>query len=121
EVALEVAGTGALVGVSRVLVLAALHDVSRIRETDLDFVALTRARVSTGVIEMKVSVDHHHDVGRTDANLRKAVLEHGQSAGAFVLQTVDALELGILLVAGSGVNENQPRRMLAEGAAHAML
>ena len=68
---------------------------------------------------MQMRVDDQRNIWRSDANLIQAILEQGSAIRALVLQTVDILEFFIFLVAGARVDEDEPRRMLNEQAAHA--
>src|SRR4051812_17188044 len=70
---------------------------------------------------MEMGVDHHHHVIWGDANLSQPILEHRRPADAFVLEAIDVLELVVLLIAGAGVNEDKPGRVLDQQTAHAEL
>src|SRR5436309_14569672 len=68
-----------------------------------------------------MGVDHHHDVGWPHADLRQTILEHRQPVRAFVLEAVNVLELVVFLVAGAGVDQDQPRWMFDQKTAHSHL
>ena len=120
-VAVEVAGGRAFVRVCSVLVFAALDDVGRVRKTHFQLAVGTNSRISTGVIEVEMGVDHQHNVRWPDPHARQSIFQHCQASAAFVLETVDVLELLVLLVAGPCVDEDESRRMLYQQAPHAEL
>src|ERR1700692_1361349 len=68
-----------------------------------------------------MGVDHDRNVGWRDPDLLQASLEHRGTVGALVLEPVDVLELLVLLVARTGVDEDEARRVLDQKAPHAEL
>src|ERR1700720_4138360 len=70
---------------------------------------------------MEMGVDDEGDVGWRDPDLFKTIFEHGRAVGALVLDSVDVLELLVLLVASAGVDEDEARWMLDEQASHTKL
>jgi len=121
EVSLEIARAGSLIRVRRVIVLAALHEVSRVRERRLDGVRFIAIRVSARVIEMKMRIDHNANVFGTNANLSEPVLERRALVLTFVLDSVNVLELLVFLVPRASVDQHQTRRMLDKKCSHAEL
>src|SRR5437763_5260245 len=85
EVALEIARTRSLIRMRCVIVFAALHEVSGVRERRLDSIRFVAVRVAAGVIEMKMRVDHDADVFRSSADLSQPILERCTPIFAFVL------------------------------------
>src|SRR2546423_2708231 len=120
-VAIEVAGGCPLIGMRGVLVLPALDDVGRVWKADLDLTVRPQTGVAAGVIEVEVCVNDEDDVGRSNAYVRQAILQHRQMTAAFVLESIDVLELFVLLIARSRVDEDETGRMFDEEAAHAHL
>src|ERR1700674_4139402 len=70
---------------------------------------------------MEMGVDNQGDVGWRNPDLLQTILQHGRAVRALVLDSIDVLELLALLVAGSGVDEDEARWMLDEQASHAKL
>src|SRR2546423_4914130 len=120
-VAIEVAGGCPLIGMRGVLVLPALDDVGRVWKADLDLAVRPQTGVAAGVIEVEVGVNDEDDVGRSDAYVRQAILQHRQMTAAFVLQSVNVLELLGLLIARSRVDKDETGPLFDEEAAHAHL
>src|SRR5919108_906433 len=128
EVRRQVARRRALVGMTGELELAALHHVGSVWEGDSDLTPSTTSRTSTilhnlpvgipsGMIEMQVTVDHPAHVGRGVPQLRQGVLQTGAAFLPRVRDPIDVLELGVLLVAESGIDEHQPGGVLDQEAA----
>src|SRR6185437_919127 len=63
----------------------------------------------------------HHDVLRPDADLSQSVLEPGGAARTFVLDTIDVVELRVLLVPRPGVDQHWSDVMLDQQTAHTEL
>jgi hypothetical protein len=70
------------------------------------------------VVEVQVRVDHHAHVLEPVAGGPDPILEQRAPVGACVLDAVQVVELGRLLVAEPGVDEHQPHVVLDEQAAH---
>ena len=70
---------------------------------------------------MQMGVDHDRDVFRAGLRLRESIFESRATLCALVLDSVDLLEFLVFLVAGAGIDEDKPRRMLDEQAPHSEL
>ncbi len=120
-VAIEVAGRCALVRVQRVVVLAALDEVPRLRKRELELSIGVEPGVAAGVIKVEMRVDDDADVLRPHTGLTQSVLEQSLAFRALVLDAVDVLELLGFLVPRARIHQDQARRMLDEEAPHAEL
>src|ERR687890_774427 len=68
--------------------------------------------------EMEMGVDHPGDVARKKSRRGKRVFQLRRPLKALILDAINIEKLCILLVAQRGVDEDQPRVMLDQQAAH---
>src|ERR1043166_3649857 len=121
EVVIEVAGRRAFVGMGSIVVLTLLDDISGLRKRELHLPRRALAGIAAGVVEMQMRVDHQRDVRRRMTEFREAILEPRQSGLATVFDAVNVVELVVLLVAGTVVDEDEAGVVLDQEAAHAEL
>ena len=115
EVWREIAGLCPFVGMASVLQLTLLNHVGRIGKSEPHSTALAH-RVTTGVIEVEMRVDHPTNVLRFDAGLGQRVLELCRSGSAYVGHAVDVRELLALLVADAGIEQRRSVGMVDQDA-----
>src|SRR5438105_2994205 len=70
---------------------------------------------------MEMGVDYDRNLRGRHLQLLEPIVERGSLARPFVLQTVDVVELRVLLVARPGIDENQTIGMLDEKTSHSEL
>src|SRR3954468_19902684 len=106
EIVREVAARRPLVRVRGELVLAALHDIAGLWKRGADFAARRTQGVAAGVVEVQMGIDDECNVLGAHAEVEQPVLERRGSALTAILDTVDVVELLVLLVPRAGIDEH---------------
>ena len=114
----KVARRGPLVRPLGIDELSALHDVARIRERRRHLPVGSASRVAARMVEVQMRVDHERDVGGGKTGGADAVFKRRRSFADGVLDAVDLVEFGRLLVSDPRIEQHQFAIVFNEETAH---
>ena len=120
----QIAGSGALIGVTGKLQLPTLHHVGGIGKCRADVPSRVILQIGvhggipTRMIEMEMGIDDPFHVPGQEAGRRQGVLQLSGTLESLVLHPVDVEELAVLLVAECCIDQHQSITVFDQDAAH---